>query len=95
MVYSDIKVGDVIHRTFLPDVDSDELVWHRDRQDRLVYVREGSGWWFQFDNEMPFRISKGSVIRIPAMTYHRILKQADCSQLDIEIQIGNLDKWKN
>ena len=40
-------------RVFKSDVDSGELQWHRDREDRLVEVIEGNGWKFQLDNQLP------------------------------------------
>lgn len=89
--YSDVAVGGSVHRSFQPNVEHDELVWHRDRCDRHVHVVHGSGWWFQFDNEMPFRIAEGTTIDIPAMTFHRLLKENDCSRLDIEIQTGKYE----
>jgi quercetin dioxygenase-like cupin family protein len=78
--YSD--KGDV--RTFSEDVDSSELVWHRDRNDRLVTVLEGEGWLFQRDNELPKRLSVGDEIFIEAFTYHRILKGSTKLKIKIE-----------
>ena len=61
-------------RTFDPDVtESEEYVWHRDHNDRIVTVIEGEGWKFQFDNELPYIINKGDIIQIPKMVYHRII----------------------
>ena len=61
-------------RTFNHLVESDELVWHRDRKDRKVTVLEGKGWYFQMDNEVPKLMEQGSEIIIPKMAYHRIYK---------------------
>jgi mannose-6-phosphate isomerase-like protein (cupin superfamily) len=60
-------------RTFDPSVtENEEYVWHRDYNDRIVQVLEGSGWKFQFDNELPFDININDKFTIPKMVYHRI-----------------------
>ena len=41
-------------RIFNDNVDSDELIWHRDKEHRIVKVVKGTGWGLQLDNEMPF-----------------------------------------
>ena len=40
-------------RRFKQSVSSEELVWHRDRSDRVVKIVEGSGWQLQMDNGLP------------------------------------------
>lgn len=61
-------------REFAVDVDSDELVWHRDEKDREIEVLHGEGWQFQRDNEVPFIINTNSKFKINAMVYHRLIK---------------------
>jgi hypothetical protein len=61
-------------RVFDNNTESDEFVWHRDHEDRRVTVINGSGWGFQFDNEMPFHLNEGDTINIKKMTFHRLLK---------------------
>ena len=61
-------------RTFTEDVDLGELMWHRDREDRLVEVLEGENWQVQLDNELPVELKKGSKIYIPEGVYHRVIK---------------------
>ena len=46
--YVQWKKDDYILRVFHPQVDNDELVWHRDKNDRLVEVVDSDGWLFQF-----------------------------------------------
>ena len=70
-------------RVFKSDVDSGELQWHRDREDRLVEVIEGNGWKFQLDNQLPINLNEGQVLLIPKGTYHRIFKGKD----DLKIKI--------
>lgn len=64
--------GDYILREFSNDVETHELVWHRDRVDRIVEVVEGEGWEFQLDNQLPVKLYPGDVLNIPKETYHRI-----------------------
>lgn len=61
-------------RVFRSGVDEDELVWHRDEEDRIVTIKGGSGWQFQHDDQLPYTLHVGDVIHIPAMTFHRIIK---------------------
>lgn len=70
--YSERRKDNLIVRTFSQDIDEDELVWHRDREDREVTVLEKTDWQFQFDNEIP-QVLK-DVIFIPKNTYHRLIK---------------------
>lgn len=70
--YSERREHNLIVRTFSQNVDEDELVWHRDRQDRKVTVLEQTDWQFQFDNEPP-QVLKNTIF-IPKNTYHRLIK---------------------
>lgn len=59
-------------RTFSKDVLSEELVWHRDRENRIVEVLEGEGWEIQLEDRLPEPLVKGKEYVIPAYTFHRI-----------------------
>lgn len=72
-------------RTFNENVDNDELVWHRDREDRLVEVLEGENWMVQMDNQLPVKMKKGDSFIIPEGVYHRVLKGD--GQLKISITV--------
>ena len=63
-----------ILREFAHDTDSHELVWHRDKKDRIVRVIEGKEWKFQFDNMLPIVLHEGQEIFIPKETFHRVIK---------------------
>lgn len=63
-----------ILREFAHDADSHELVWHRDKKDRIVRVIEGKEWKFQFDNMLPIVLHEGQEIFIPKETFHRVIK---------------------
>jgi len=62
----------VFLRTFSKDVLSEELVWHRDHNDRIVEVLDGENWEIQFENQLPQTLKIGEEYVIPAYTYHRI-----------------------
>lgn len=68
-----IKNGYII-REFDTHIPNEELVWHRDKKNRVVEVIEGSGWKFQMDNGLPIELKEGMVLEIPKETYHRIGK---------------------
>jgi len=70
-------------RTF-DQVNSDELIWHRDKRDRIVKVKDGEGWKIQFDNELPKELKVGSYFKIEKEVYHRLLKGKDQLILEIE-----------
>jgi len=59
-------------RTFSENVQEFELVWHRDKEDRIVVPLTTTDWKFQLDNDIPRTIEKE--IFIPKETYHRLIK---------------------
>ena len=61
-------------RGFSKSVSQDSLVWHRDREDRVVSDIEGNGWKFQFDEELPFEMIDGIKITISKGDLHRVIK---------------------
>lgn len=67
--YSDFKI-----RKFSFDVDPEELVWHRDREDRYVEVLDGEGWSIQYDNEIPMTLELGDSFFIKKNSWHRVIK---------------------
>ena len=71
--YSEIKEDGYIIREFSQDTPSYELVWHRDKQDRIVQAINDTDWLFQLDNDIPRRLLKDKLF-IPKETYHRLLK---------------------
>lgn len=80
------KTSNLFTRTFSKDLNSDELIWHRDRKDRKVKVLSGEGWEFQLDNTLPIKLSPGDQIFIPRETYHRVKK----GSTDLKILIKEL-----
>ena len=71
-------------RTFSKDVDPTSLVWHSDKEDRLIEVLEGEGWKLQLDNKLPLLLSKGDRIFINEGDVHRVLK----GTTDLKIKIN-------
>lgn len=59
-------------REFNNDVDTHELEWHIDKEDRIVEVVENNNWEIQLDNELP-KLLKDKLF-IPKETYHRVIK---------------------
>jgi hypothetical protein len=68
------KTGIQVTRIFGEDTIVDELVWHRDREDRVIEVLENSDWQFQLDNKLPTELTQGRMLYIPKNTYHRVIK---------------------
>jgi quercetin dioxygenase-like cupin family protein len=83
--YKDRKLTETSKiRVFKSDVDSGELQWHRDREDRLIEVVQGEGWKFQMDNQLPIELTEGQVLLIPEGTYHRIFRGTSDLELKID-----------
>ena len=74
----------VFLRTFSKDLLSEELVWHRDTNDRIVEVLEGENWEIQFENQLPKSLEVGEEYVIPAYTFHRIKRGT--TDLTVRIQ---------
>ena len=72
--YKESKNGNIIRRTFSHDVSESELVWHRDREDRIVLPLNENDWMVQFDNELPTKLMVGEEYFISKNVYHRVIK---------------------
>ena len=71
-------------RIFSKDVETDELKWHFDNENRRVTVLEGNDWMFQMDDGLPVTLKVGDVIEIPKGIYHRIKRGSDDLKIKIE-----------
>jgi hypothetical protein len=80
-------------RTFKNNVEEDELTWHRDREDRLIFALNENDWLFQEDNCLPIPIKVNEPIIIESGVYHRIIKGS--GDLDLDIFKVNLDDEEN
>jgi len=72
--FEEINKGDIKKRIFSENLDTDELKWHFDQNDRDVYIVESDGWRLQMDDELPRTLKKGDKVFIPKGKYHRVLK---------------------
>lgn len=77
-----IEEGEI--RTFSQDLTENDLVWHRDQEDRIVDPMHPTDWLFQFDNELPRKITRQ--LFIPKNTYHRLIKGTG----DLKIKVKKL-----
>ena len=75
------------YRIFPVDVLEEDLVWHRDKEDRTITVLEGTGWKFQYDNDLPFELKLNDEVTILKMVYHRLIKGT--TPLKVEIVRGS------
>ena len=81
------KLGNRLIREFESATPASELVWHRDREDRCVYVKKGNGWQLQLENKLPVSIITGESYFIPKNTFHRLIKGRE--DLVVEITEGD------
>jgi len=71
--YTDIEVTDeYIIREFDENIDSIELMWHRDDEDRVVEIISNTDWQIQLDNCLPYSLQER--IFIPRHKWHRVIK---------------------
>ena len=49
-------------RRFKGDVNPEDLIWHRDKETRLVTVIKSVGWKFQFDEQLPFEANTSQLV---------------------------------
>ena len=78
-------------RLFLSAISEDDLIWHRDRQDRVVEVIHSNGWMFQRDDSVPALLSSGDILEISANEWHRVIK----GEGDLVIKITEAKKKKS
>ena len=81
--FIETKKENSIIREFSHDVDSAELIWHRDREDREVKIIKSNGWKLQLDNQLPIYLKEGETYFIEKYMFHRVLK----GQGDLVVEI--------
>ena len=73
--YKEVHIsGKLYLREFKYNTSDKELIWHLDKEDRVVSVVKGSKWKLQLDNELPVELKEGKEYFIPKLTYHRLIK---------------------
>ena len=82
--FQEQKEEKYIVRTFSESIDDMELVWHRDREDRIVKSLGKTDWMIQMDNELPRPLTE--MVYIPKNTYHRVIKGTG----DLKVRINKL-----
>ena len=70
--FDEIIDNNVSIRVFKHDIKPELLVWHRDKEDRIIICEEITDWKFQKDNQLP--VSFNNEIFIEKETYHRLIK---------------------
>ena len=74
--YKEEKISNNTYiRTFDNNINSYELKWHIDFEDRIIEVIKNNDWKFQFDDELPFILKEN--IYIKKNIWHRIIKGTD------------------
>lgn len=69
----DENIVDGYHiRKFSENVENSELVWHRDKEDRIVESVAYTDWMIQIDNQLPIPLTERTLI--PKDVYHRVIK---------------------
>jgi hypothetical protein len=83
--FQETKLGDnTFIREFKVNTDSGEMVWHRDREDRIVESIGETDWMIQIDNELPKSLNRE--VFIPMGIYHRLIKGSS----DLKIRLRKL-----
>lgn len=77
-------------RRFGVDVDDEELLWHRDKEDRLIEVISGLEWYLQKENLLPEKLKINENYFIRNREWHRIIKGID----DLIIKIKFIENKK-
>lgn len=81
--YNDILVSDNKYiREFNCSTTQEELVWHRDREDRIIESIGQTDWMIQFDNKLPQKIV-GRIL-IKKGIYHRLIKGTGDLKIKLE-----------
>lgn len=70
--YKETTFENCVIRTFNPDVDIEDLKWHRDHEDRIIIPLNENDWLYQEDNKLPVPIKEK--FTIPMGLWHRVIK---------------------
>lgn len=72
-------------RRFSADLDTEDLYWHKDKEDRIISKISGEGWFYQEDNKLPVPIDNQEIF-INKNTWHRIIKGSS----DLVLKVAKL-----
>jgi hypothetical protein len=88
-IFKEKKINNFLfERYFDKNIDENELVWHRDKELRIIIPICENDWSFQTDNELPISLEENKPIIIEAEKFHRILK----GTTDLSLEIIKVDK---
>jgi hypothetical protein len=82
--YTEKIVDNIKIRVFDCNVLEENLIWHRDKLDRVIKVIESDSWYLQFDDQLPVELVVDSHYTIPSMMYHRIIKGNNSLKIEIK-----------
>lgn len=68
-------------RIFDEGVHEDELIWHRDEEDRIIESIDLTDWKIQLDNQLPESLN--NEVFIKRETFHRLIKGSGSLNLKI------------
>ena len=80
----------IVTRSFSSDLTEDELVWHRDKEEREIKLIKGEGWYLQLDNQIPKLIEENYEVKIPKETWHRIINK---NKTNLVLSIKKYNRW--
>jgi hypothetical protein len=70
--YVEEYVDGWFYRIFTEDTAKSEMVWHRDRENRILEPVEHTNWMFQMENCLPIPIE--GQLYVPMGVWHRAIK---------------------
>jgi len=85
--FDENKDGKFVVRNFSNSLNENELVWHRDKEDRIIFPLHESDWQIQIDNEIPQNLTPERPIFIESEKFHRLIKGSG----DLEVKIYKTD----
>ena len=91
--FKEQKDGKFVIRTFSKELKNEELVWHRDAEDRIIIPLHESDWKIQLDDELPKNLNINEPILIESEQFHRLIKGD--GNLEIKIYKLNLNEVDN
>ena len=71
--FKEQRLGSRLIRSFDKDTPQEDMVWHRDRQNRIMRPLNDTDWLFQMDNQLPEPMQRGKMIFVPRNVYHRAI----------------------
>ena len=92
--YKEDRIGNIINRVFDSNINKTELIWHRDREDRIVLPLNENNWYLQMDNELPVKLNINEEYHIPKNVYHRVIKGSDELKVQIIETIFEEDEYE-